>query len=329
MKFSSVMFMSVTVLVLSTFMMASCNSWFSLWVCLELNMFMFIPVIMWGNTDNEEEGAVKYFIIQSLASAMLVISIFYSFNLSNFEVVMVYILVMAILMKMGSFPFIFWYTSVMKSISWVSCMILSTWQKLGPLLILIFYINSLNKLFLFVSLINVFIGGCAGCMQSDLRALMAYSSISHLGWMMSVLSGVYKMLSIIYFIMYTLLVLPIFFIMAFVNIKSMSMLFSINKISFSNLFSIMLLILSLSGLPPLSGFMPKLMILNILSLDNFFMGLSMVIFSMLSMYMYLNMFFTFMLFYYLNMDLKLELDFVFMLCVMISFMMLPVVMIYI
>nr|YP_009024170.1 NADH dehydrogenase subunit 2 [Whitmania acranulata]AGL34626.1 NADH dehydrogenase subunit 2 [Whitmania acranulata] len=327
MKFSSVMFMSVTVLVLSTFMMASCNSWFSLWVCLELNMFMFIPVIMWGNTDNEEEGAVKYFIIQSLASAMLLISIFYSFNLSNFEVVMVYILVMAILMKMGSFPFIFWYTSVMKSISWVSCMILSTWQKLGPLLILIFYINSLNKLFLFVSLINVFIGGCAGCMQSDLRALMAYSSISHLGWMMSVLSGVYKMLSIIYFIMYTLLVLPIFFIMAFVNIKSMSMLFSINKISFSNLLVLYYLFCLLEVLPPLSGFMPKLMILNILVYENLLMGVLMVIFSLMSLYMYMNMFFTMFIFYYMNLELKLEFNYVMLMSILISFCLLPMVMI--
>nr|AJO61911.1 NADH dehydrogenase subunit 2 [Whitmania laevis] len=327
MKFSSVMFMSIIVLILSTVMMVSCNSWLSLWVCLELNMFMFIPVIMWSTSDYEEEGAVKYFIIQSLASAMLVISIFYSYNLSDLEVVVTFFLAMAIFMKMGSFPFIFWYTSVMKSISWISCMILSTWQKLGPLLILIFFINSLNKLFMFVSLINVLIGGCAGCMQSDLRALMAYSSVSHLGWMMSILSSIYKILSIIYFFIYTLLVLPIFFIMMFVNIKNMSMLFSSNKISFKYVFSIMLLILSLSGLPPLSGFIPKLMILSILVLENLFMSVSMVIFSIVSMYMYLNMFFTLMMYYYLNMDLKLELNFILTLCVMISFMMMPIVMI--
>nr|YP_009024144.1 NADH dehydrogenase subunit 2 [Whitmania laevis]AGL34600.1 NADH dehydrogenase subunit 2 [Whitmania laevis] len=307
MKFSSVMFMSIIVLILSTVMMVSCNSWLSLWVCLELNMFMFIPVIMWSTSDYEEEGAVKYFIIQSLASAMLVISIFYSYNLSDLEVMVTFFLAMAIFMKMGSFPFIFWYTSVMKSISWISCMILSTWQKLGPLLILIFFINSLNKLFMFVSLINVLIGGCAGCMQPDLRALIANSSISHLGWMLSILSGVYQIWSIIYFIMSTLLVFPSFFILMMMNVKKLSSLL-LSKVPLSYSLSLMLLLLSLGGVPPMSGFLPKLMILNILVYENLLMGVLMVIFSLMSLYMYMNMFFTMFIFYYMNLELKLEFE---------------------
>nr|UTY22729.1 NADH dehydrogenase subunit 2 [Hirudo nipponia] len=329
MKFSSVLFMSLIVLVMSTVMIMSCNNWISIWVCLELNMFMFIPIIMWNSNSYEEEGAVKYFIVQSLASALLLFSVFYSYSLSSFHVVVMFLFLMSVFMKIGSFPFIFWYTSVMKSISWISCMILSTWQKLGPLVVLIFYMNSFHNLFMMISLVNVFIGGCAGCTQSDLRTLLAYSSISHMGWMMSVLSSVFKVLSMLYFILYSVLVIPIFIIMMYTNMKSLSMLFSLNKTSSSFMVAVMLLILSLSGMPPLSGFMPKLMILSVLVSHSFLMSLLMVVFSLFSLYMYLNMFFTIFMYYYVNMEFKMNFDSLSLMSVMLSFGLVPMVMIYI
>nr|AJO61891.1 NADH dehydrogenase subunit 2 [Whitmania acranulata] len=327
MKFSSVMFLSITTLVMSTLMMISSNSWISLWICLELNMFMFVPVIMWDKLDWEEEGAVKYFVIQSLASALLLISIFYSYNLWGVPLISMLMLILSVFMKLGSFPFIFWYISVMKSISWFSCMVLSTWQKLGPLSILIFYMNFLPNLVMLVSVINVFVGGWGGCLQSDLRTLMAYSSVSHLGWMMSVLNTPYKMFSMTYFIFYVLLILPIFIILMMMNVKKLSSLFSLSKMPLSYLLSLMLLLLSLGGVPPMSGFLPKLMILNILVYENLVMSVIMVIFSLMSLYMYMNMFFTMFIFYYINLELKLEFNYVLLMSILISFCLMPMVMI--
>nr|ANC65492.1 NADH dehydrogenase subunit 2 [Hirudo verbana] len=323
MKFSFIMFMSLIMLMMSIFMMMSSNSWLSLWVCLELNMFMFIPVMMWDPYENTEEGAIKYFIIQSLASMLLLISIFYSYNSMWFKMLPNFMLMMALFMKIGSFPFYFWFPSVMKSLSWFSCMILSTLQKLGPLSILVLYVNKVYVLIMSVSLINIFIGGFKGCMQSDLRALMAYSSISHVGWMLSILYSSYYLLSVVYFILYSLMILPIFFILMKFDVKNLSSLFSINKISMKYSFGLALLILSLSGLPPMSGFLPKLMILNVLIYENVVITLIMVIMSMLSMYMYLNLVFTLYMFYYLNMKLKMMMNYFSMYCSIISFSFLP------
>nr|QNV11569.1 NADH dehydrogenase subunit 2 [Haemopis sanguisuga] len=292
MNFTSIIFSSFSFLILSTLMLMSSNSWLVIWICLELNMFSFIPIIMWNIYNYEEEGAIKYFIIQILASSLLLISIFYSLNLFSLYFMSMLSLMLSVCIKVGSFPFYFWYPSVMKSMSWFKCLILSTWQKLGPLSILIFYIKDYSKILIFISLMNIFIGGWMGFMQSDLRALMAYSSISHLGWMMSMMGSTYNLFSLLYFLTYLILVIPIFSILMLFNIYKLTLMFSMSKVAMNYSFSLMLLILSLSGLPPLSGFMPKLMVLSIMMNENMLMVVMMVIFSSMSMYMYLNMFFT-------------------------------------
>lgn len=329
MKFSSVIFLSITTLVIRTLIIISSNSWISLWICLELNIFIFVPVIIWDKLDWEEEGAVKYFVIQSLASALLLISIFYSYNLWGVPLISILILILSVFIKLGSFPFIFWYISVMKSIRWFRCIVLRTWQKLGPLRILIFYMNFLPNLVMLVRVINVFVGGWGGCLQSDLRTLIAYSSVSHLGWIISVLNTPYKIFSITYFIFYVLLILPIFIILIMINVKKLSSLFRLRKIPLSYLLRLMLLLLSLGGVPPISGFLPKLIILNILVYENLVIRVIIVIFSLISLYIYINIFFTIFIFYYINLELKLEFNYVLLMSILISFCLIPIVIIYI
>nr|YP_010292310.1 NADH dehydrogenase subunit 2 [Poecilobdella javanica]ULO25934.1 NADH dehydrogenase subunit 2 [Poecilobdella javanica] len=298
MNFTIILFMSFIMLIYSTVMIISSLSWLMIWICLELNMFSFLPVIMYSSFH--EEGAVKYFVVQALASSMMLFSIMCDYS-NLFNLTMSIILLMSICMKIGSFPFYFWYPSVMKSMNWLGCMILSTWQKLGPLCIMIFYLNKYGVIII-ISIINIMIGGTFGMIQSDLRVLMAYSSISHLGWMMSVLL-MNSLVSVIYFLLYFCLVMPVFFFFMKINIFTLSAMFNSNKNNLSYLFSLMLLILSLSGLPPLSGFMPKLMVLLQLSLSNMISCVFMVLFSILSLYMYLNLFFSVFMFYYENMKI--------------------------
>lgn len=304
-------------------MIISSNSWLSLWVCLELNIFIFIPVIIWDPYENTEEGAIKYFIIQSLASILLLISIFYRYNSIWFKILPNFMLMMALFIKIGSFPFYFWFPSVIKSLRWFRCIILSTLQKLGPLRILVLYVNKVYVLIISVRLINIFIGGFKGCIQSDLRALIAYSSISHVGWILRILYRSYYLLRVVYFILYSLIILPIFFILIKFDVKNLSSLFSINKISIKYSFGLALLILSLRGLPPISGFLPKLIILNVLIYENVVITLIIVIISILSIYIYLNLVFTLYIFYYLNIKLKIIINYFSIYCSIISFSFLP------
>nr|YP_010713409.1 NADH dehydrogenase subunit 2 [Dinobdella ferox]WDA96084.1 NADH dehydrogenase subunit 2 [Dinobdella ferox] len=319
MKFMPVNFMSMTVMMTSTLMVLSSSSWLMLWVALELNMFSFLPMMKLESKYYEDESMIKYFIFQSFASSLMLFSIMVMFmnNLNLIE----FIFIMSILMKLGSFPCYFWFPSVMNGLNWFSCMILSTWQKLAPLCMLIFYIGK-NSTMLFISLMNILIGGMFGLFQSDLRILMAYSSISHLGWIMSILYFSMKFISLLYFFVYTILIIPIFILLNKFNIMNLN---SLNKNSSMIVFSFIMMFLSLAGLPPLSGFFPKL--LMIYSMVNFsmLMIIMMVLLSMLSLYMYLNVVFLMMFNMFKTLKIMKFNNWV-MIAIMISVMMMPIVM---
>ena len=172
---------------------------------MELNIFSFLPIIIYRSFH--EEGAVKYFVVQALASSIILFSIICNYR-NLFNLVISITLLISICIKIGSFPFYSWYPSVIKSINWFGCIILRTWQKLGPLCIIVFYLNKFSFIII-IRILNIIIGGAFGIIQSDLRVLMAYSSISHLGWIIRVLL-VNSLVRIVYFLLYFCLVFPVF-----------------------------------------------------------------------------------------------------------------------
>nr|ALS46267.1 NADH dehydrogenase subunit 2 [Glycera americana] len=277
-----------------TLMALSSNHWIYVWMGFEINLMSFIPMILQSNSNQETEAAVKYFLIQALGSSLILLSSLslmfnpYSIFSSN---LMMFMLMFALMIKMGAAPFHFWLPQVMSSISWVSCMILATWQKIAPLFIIVSVSSAFSfKFIMIMAVIGTIVGGLGGLNQTHLRPLLAYSSISHLGWMMAA-SSISAYSTIAYFSIYAIMTLSIMIIMFSYTAKS-NYISSMSNMSLTFSVSLMILFLSLGGLPPLLGFFPKWVMIKSLICQNMFMfALIMVLGSLISLFYYLSLFF--------------------------------------
>jgi NADH:ubiquinone oxidoreductase subunit 2 (subunit N) len=85
------------------------------------------------------------------------------------------------MIKLGMAPFHFWLPHVIGGIRWVSCVVLSVWQKVGPIFILRSFVFSWRLYIFIFAALGAIVGGVGGINQSQLRVLLAYSSIGHMG----------------------------------------------------------------------------------------------------------------------------------------------------
>nr|ALQ78801.1 NADH dehydrogenase subunit 2 [Glycera capitata] len=283
-----------TTLFMGTFMTLSSNHWVYMWMGFEINLMSFIPMILHSNTNQETEAAVKYFLIQALGSSLILLSsLSMTFNPYSIfsQNVMLFTLIFALMIKMGAAPFHFWLPQIMSSISWLMCMILATWQKIAPLFIIISISSSIsNKFIMLIAMISTTVGGLGGLNQTHLRPLLAYSSIAHLGWMIGA-SSISSCTSTVYFIIYAMMTLSIMSIM-FINTLKSNYMSSISNMPISISLSLMILFLSLGGLPPLLGFFPKWLMIKSMIFQNMFMFVSVMIMgSLISLFYYLSLFF--------------------------------------
>lgn len=293
MYFTSITLISRIIIIISTIIALSSSNWLCLWVRMELNIFRFLPIILITKTNIECEATVKYFINQAVASAIIIITRFIIWNkLNPIVAIMPMLLILSILLKLGSSPCYIWFPSVIKALSWSQSIILATWQKIAPIIIIIFNIKPLQIFIVAVVLLNIFIGGWLGINQTNIRSLLAYSSIAHIGWILAPYSFNITVSSSYYFYIYLIITLPIFLIITIYSINTTTNTRLLINIPLYIQLSFMLIVLSIAGLPPLSGFLPKLIIIFIIrSYSNIILFLILLI-SLISLYFYLNVSFS-------------------------------------
>nr|WBR65730.1 NADH dehydrogenase subunit 2 [Layahima yangi] len=283
-------FMFTLTLMLGSIISISSNSWLGAWMGLEINLLSFIPLLTNLKNLTSTESSLKYFLVQALASTtLLFVVLLLSFNQKysfEYHLHLNIILNSALLMKMGAAPFHSWFPEVMEGLSWIMSFILMTWQKIAPM-ILISYCLFHEFIFL-VIIFSIFIGSIGGFNQTNLRSLMAYSSINHLGWMLSSLL-ISLNFWIIYFLFYSLLSLSIIYMFYQLNIFYFSQIFP----ALSNMpilkFSLFCNFLSLGGLPPFTGFLPKWIIIQNLSTTNMTLISIMVILTLITLFFYIRL----------------------------------------
>nr|YP_009694520.1 NADH dehydrogenase subunit 2 [Eurydema qinlingensis]QEI26505.1 NADH dehydrogenase subunit 2 [Eurydema qinlingensis] len=283
MKKSSWLFMFT--LFISTIMTLSSNNWISMWMGLELNMMSFIPLILNKSNKSSSEAAMIYFLIQSMSSMILLMMIMMIMNkyLIDFNL-MIIMINFSLLMKLGAAPFHMWLPEIMSKMEWSKCMILMTWQKIAPL----FIISNMSYSWIInISIIwSVSIGCLGGINQSSLRKIMGYSSINHLGWLLAINKTMN--LWIIYLMIYSFMILLM--CKMFINYK----LYFINQMNMVNMnnmekFNMFMMMLSMGGLPPLIGFLPKwITIQSMMNNKEFIMLLFMVMCSLITLMYYLR-----------------------------------------
>ena len=251
----------------------------------------FIPLIINTNNLLSSEASLKYFLTQALASSILLFGVIFFFILRNWRnpnlVIYTNLLIASsLLLKRGAAPFHFWFPRVIEGLSWNNRLILITWQKIAPIILLSYCLNA--NFFVIVIVLSIFIGSLGGLNQTSLRKLIAFSSINHLGW---IVAGIINRenLWMIYFIFYSFLSIAIIFIFnnfKMFNINQIFGLFNRNSIV---KFLIFLSLLSLGGLPPFIGFLPKWLIIeSLISINIFFLLTLIVTFTLITLFFYLR-----------------------------------------
>nr|YP_010132623.1 NADH dehydrogenase subunit 2 [Enteroctopus dofleini]QQH14292.1 NADH dehydrogenase subunit 2 [Enteroctopus dofleini]WIA66152.1 NADH dehydrogenase subunit 2 [Enteroctopus dofleini] len=293
-KFFPSNFMFMIMMILGTIMSLSSSHWLMMWMGLELNLMGILPLMNIKTKNFEIESSMKYFIIQSLSSSLFIMTmiIMYLYSFSTFSMFnntfMSSIMMLSLLIKLGSSPFHMWLPAMCKHMSWMTLYLILTWQKLAPLFMLSF-INFNYIIIIMCSLTSAILGSIQAINQSSLQMIMVYSSISHLGWMLCSCS-INNTLMFLYLLIYSMIIFPLFINMNYYSNHSTYSLteqnYNMNK---QNIFIIML-ILSLGGMPPMMGFLSKLMILYMMTKLNMLM-LPLILFmsTLISLYFYLNL----------------------------------------
>nr|AAY21673.1 NADH dehydrogenase subunit 2 [Liolaemus darwinii] len=290
----------ISSLATGTIITASSFHWMFAWLGLELNTLAVIPMITKQHHPRATEAATKYFLTQAAASAVILFaSTINAWQTGTWDITQLstpvssILLTMALAMKLGLAPAHFWLTEVMQGTTMETAMIIATWQKLAPMAIIFTTSNNLTStMLLTMGVLSAIVGGWGGLNQTQLRKMMAYSSIAHLGWM-AVISTMMTNILAINLAIYLLMTTTMFFMLTMTKSKTIQDLtLSWSMSPMITLFTTLTL-LSLGGLPPMTGFIPKWLIIEELTLQNLTpMATTMAMSALLSLYFYLRLTYT-------------------------------------
>nr|YP_007625277.1 NADH dehydrogenase subunit 2 [Mustela frenata]ADG22665.1 NADH dehydrogenase subunit 2 [Mustela frenata] len=284
-------------IVSGTIMVLMSSHWLTIWIGFEMNMLAVIPILMKKFSPRTVEASTKYFLTQATASMLLMLGIIVNLLLTGQWTVLNTLspiasnmMTTALAMKLGLAPFHFWMPEVTQGVPLTSGMILLTWQKIAPLSILYQISPSMNPhLLMTMAIMSILVGGWGGLNQTQLRKILAYSSIAHMGWMVAVTTynPTITLLNLLIYIMMTLGTFMLFTLSSSTTTLSLSLMW--NKLPLITSLTLIIM-LSLGGLPPLSGFIPKWMIIHELTKNNMtILAMLMAITALLNLYFYMRL----------------------------------------
>nr|WNH23718.1 NADH dehydrogenase subunit 2 [Sebastapistes fowleri] len=280
---------------LGTTLVFASSHWLLAWMGLEMNTLAIVPIMARPHHPRAVEAATKYFLVQAAGAAVILFAatanawLTGQWDLTQLtHPLAANLLVLALALKLGLAPLHSWLPEVLQGLDLVTGLILSTWQKLAPIALMTQLQPANNTLMIILAITSMMVGGWGGQNQTQLRKVLAYSSIAHLGWMMIVLP---------FFPQMTILALVTYILMT----SSTFLVFKYNKVTTINALAttwaktpiltalVPLLLLSLAGLPPLTGFMPKWLIIQELANQGLALVATMAaLMALLSLYFYLR-----------------------------------------
>nr|ADG36447.1 NADH dehydrogenase subunit 2 [Nasica longirostris] len=288
---------SILSLLLGTTITISSNHWAMAWTGLEINTLAILPLISKPHHPRAIEAATKYFLVQAAASTLLLFSCTTNalftgqWDITQLtHPISCLLLTTAISTKLGLVPFHFWFPEVLQGSSLTTGLLLATAMKFPPITLFLLTSHSLNhNLLTIMAIASAALGGWAGLNQTQIRKILAFSSISHLGWMMIIIIYNHK-LTLITFYLYCMMTAAIFLTLKTTKtLKLSSMMTAWTKIPSLNAV-LMLALLSLAGLPPLTGFLPKWLIIQELTKQEMTSTATIIaLLSLLGLFFYLRL----------------------------------------
>nr|ADF59285.1 NADH dehydrogenase subunit 2 [Cyrtodactylus peguensis] len=259
----------MTSLVTSTIITMSSSHWLLAWLGLELNTLSVLPMIIKSHHPRAAEATTKYFMVQATAATLILLASITNtwqtgqWTISHMSTTTALLTTTAIMLKLGISPLHLWYPQVLQGVTMNTALMISTWQKIAPMTLLYMTHHSLcQPVLLTLGLASALVGGWAGLNQTQTRMIMAFSSIAHMGWLLTALA-LTPSLATLTMITYIITTLATF--MPLSTTKTITDVGTAWPLSPTTLAATMIALMSLGGLPPLAGFMPKWLILKELS----------------------------------------------------------------
>ena len=285
----------ILISILGMFFMVSSNDLILFYLGLELqSLALYILAAIDRDNLRSSESGIKYFVLSALSSGLLLYgcSLLYGFTGStNFEIIsnelnkqnvgaifaMVFILV-GLAFKVSAVPFHMWTPDVYEGSPTSITSYFAAVPKVAGLAVLIKFMlvpfsNILlewQTIIIFISIASMILGAVAAIGQKNLKRLLAYSSIGHMGYALAgVATGAvagYKS-SIVYITIYVVMNIGFFSCLYLmkkdgVYKENISDLSGISKKHPLLALSFLIILFSLAGIPPLGGFFAKFYIFS-------------------------------------------------------------------
>ena len=321
-------FVLVMLSILGMMVMVSGYSLLTLYLGLEiLSLSLYTLIAIARNRAGAIEAALKYFVLGAIASGLLLygMSMVYgisgslniaeiatfanSAELASREVLVLnfglVFLAIGIAFKLGAVPFHMWVPDVYQGSPTSVTLFISTVPKIAAVAMLVrLLIDGLgamqpywSDLFMVLAILSIAVGSIVALMQTNIKRMLAYSTISHIGYVLlgfvtGVITGYGS--AVFYILAYVLMSLAAFGIIILLNKKG----FEADLISdykglnaHSPWFALMMLMimLSMAGVPPFIGFYAKLFVLQqVISSGMITVAIIAVVFAVISAYYYLQ-----------------------------------------
>nr|QXT43915.1 NADH dehydrogenase subunit 2 [Neoseiulus womersleyi] len=270
MNYSLLNFFVSILLAGSIFFSFSSKSLFFIWVCLEINMLMYVSMEK-NYSSFMSVSVMKYYIIQGLSSMIFLFFILYSHTVGMVQDQFVsFFIFLSMWIKLGFYPFSGWYFVITENMSWVMWFLLNTFQKLIPLWVLSFNLFKMDMVMCLL-IINMIYISIEMWNQVSLRWVVNCSSLNHFSWMVVSMNSHLSSWELYFFIYF----LINFILMVFM--KEYNWMSFLSMFLYKSCFSVMIFMLiffNFVGIPPFLGFLGKLLVLK-LSMSNYILLLLM------------------------------------------------------
>ena len=314
--------------ILGMMVMVSGHSLLTLYMGLEImSLSLYALIASARDRSVAIEAALKYFVLGAIASGLLLygMSMIYGITgsldiaqISNFARAStlasqqtlilnfgLVFLVIGVAFKLGAVPFHMWVPDVYQGSPTSVTMFLSTVPKIAAIALLIrLLIDGLgdlqhywSDLLMIIAVLSIALGSLVALMQSNIKRMLAYSTISHIGFvLLGFVTGVVEGYgaAVFYIFVYILMSLAAFGSIIVLNKNG----FEADQISdyqglskHSPWFALIILVvmLSMAGVPPFIGFYSKLFILQQVIAEGYvILAVIAVVFAVISAYYYLQ-----------------------------------------
>ena len=278
---------------LGMMMMVSSNDLISLYIGLELqSLALYVLAAFKRDTLKSSEAGLKYFVLGALSSGMLLYgaSLIYGFSgTTNFETIQamfnsnnepslgiiigIVFLISAMAFKVSAVPFHMWTPDVYEGSTTPVTAFLSMAPKVAAMALFIrlvyvpFYglVPEWQQIVVLISAASMIIGSLAAIRQTNIKRLMAYSSIGHMGFALlglsaGTLQGIESVL--IYMLIYLFMNIGVFVVILSMRVNGVMVesIYDLSGLGKNSPFLAIIfavLMFSLAGIPPLAGFFAK------------------------------------------------------------------------